>query len=607
MATAIAQHPAKIVAHVDGLAASSASFIILAADEIEISAGAFIMVHNPWSMTVGDAADHEATAELLKKYGEAMADDYAKRTKKDRKTVKRWMEDETWFSAEEAVEAGLADRVVDIVAPKNQWNLSAYRNPPADLWQGGAVAAMAQTRPNEVQGSAPDDSNEQETSMVNTTQNVEPSGQNPSPSPNAEHTQAAVSAERSRVAEINRLGVRAQMSPETITAAIERGTSVDDFRTVIVDALCERQMAESPDTRVGAVSASVVRDETETRRTLMQASILNRVNPNTYKVESQNEFRMMSLPRLAEESLVRAGLSIRGKSPSEIAVMALHSTSDFPYILENSLRKVLLDEYEAVNPTYKLWTKRHIATDFKTMRRIRRGEAPSLLQVPEGAEITMGTMGEERESYAIATYGRGISFTRQMLINDDLSAFQDIAGAFGEQAARLENKIVYAILKTNGNMADGNPLFDALHSNSGTGAIGNTGLDSMFVAMRTQKGVDGVTVVGLEPRFLIVPPAKEATARSTQMAIGPNVKAADQNWFAGMLTVVSDAELTDTAKWYGAAGRAGIEYAHLAGAEGPQFIREENAGGILGVKMYAFIDFGATAVDWRGLYYSTGV
>jgi len=284
----------------------------------------------------------------------------------------------------------------------------------------------------------------------------------------------------------------------------------------------------------------------------------------------------------------------------------MHSTSDFPYILENSLRKVLLDEYGAVNPTYRLWTKKSIATDFKTMRRIRRGEAPAFLEVREGDEIQMGTMGEERESYSIATYGRGINFTRQMLINDDLSAFRDMAGAFGEQAARLENSIVYGILTANAAMNDGVTLFHADHGNSGTGVIGNTGLDSMFVAMRTQTGVDGTTKVGLEPKFLIVPPAKEATARSTQMAIGPNVKASDQNWFSGMLTVVSDAELTDTAKWYGAAGKAGIEYAHLAGAEGPQFIREENSDGILGVKMYAFIDFGAKATDWRGLYYSTG-
>lgn len=606
MATAIAQHPSKIVAHVDGLAASSASFVILAAAEIEISSGAFIMVHNPWSMTIGDAGDHEATAELLRKYGDAMASDYAKRTKKDMKVVRKWMDDETWFSAEEAVEAGLADRVIETVAPKNEWNLSAYRNPPASLWHGAPVAAEARTeRHTGVQGPAPDNS-KQEVSMTNPTHNpVEPSGQNPSPSAN--DVQAAVAAERSRVAEINRLGLRAQMSQETIQAAITNGTTVEKFRETVVDAMCDRQQATSPDTRVGTTSAQVVRDETETRRTLMQASLLNRVDPNTYKVDAANDFRMMSLPRMAEESLIRAGVNVRGKSPSEIAVLALHSTSDFPYILENSLRKVLLDEYDAVKPTYKLWTKRHIATDFKTMRRIRRGEAPALLAVPEGAEITMGTMGEERESYSIATYGRGINFTRQMIINDDLSAFRDIAGAFGEQAARLENQIVYAILKNNAAMADTVNLFDAGHANTGTGAIGNTGLDSMFVAMRSQKGVDGSTVVGLEPKFLIVPPAKEATARSTQMAVGPNVKASDQNWFAGMLTVVADAELTDTAKWYGAAGKAGIEYAHLAGAEGPQFIREENSGGVLGVKMYAFIDFGAAAVDYRGLYYSTGV
>jgi hypothetical protein len=96
------------------------------------------------------------------------------------------------------------------------------------------------------------------------------------------------------------------------------------------------------------------------------------------------------------------------------------------------------------------------------------------------------------------------------------------------------------------------------------------------------------------------------------MAVGPNVKTSDQNWFAGRLQVVADAELdgTSTSVWYAACNPAiapAVEYAHLQGAEGPQILRKENEDAILGVQLYAWLDFGAKAVDWRPIYKSSGV
>jgi hypothetical protein len=220
-------------------------------------------------------------------------------------------------------------------------------------------------------------------------------------------------------------------------------------------------------------------------------------------------------------------------------------------------------------------------------------------------------MSDTRETYALATYGRGVSFTRQMLINDDLGAFNALVFAFGGQAARLENKTVYSILNTNGNMSDSAALFVAGHNNLGTGVLGNTALDAMVIAMASQKGIDGATVLNLEPKYLIVPKAKDITARSTQTPSGPNLKASDQNLFAGRFTVVSDAELdgTSTAVWYAACDPSvypGIEYCFLEGQEGPQILRKDNEDAILGIQLYAFEDFAAKAVDFRPLYKSSG-
>ena len=601
ISTAIAQHSSKVIAHVDGLAASSASFIILAADEIEMSAGAFIMVHSPWAMTIGNASDHEQTAELLGKYGDAMVQDYMRRSGKDEATVRGWMDGETWFSAQEAIDAGLADRVIETTAAKNQWNLSAYRNAPDALRASGPVPIAAEVSPvTNIQGSALEIT--KEGSMPNPIP-VEPTGQ--SAAVNAEAIQAAaITAERTRSAEITRIGTMAKLPGTAIQSAIASGQTIEAFKDVVMDKMFQESI--SSDTRVGALSATVTRDESDTRRELGVSALLNRVDARKYPVEAGNEFRGMGPRRLAEEILAKQGVSTRGLNETDFCVRAFHSTSDFPYILENGLRKVLLTAYDAAPVTYKIWSRASVANDFKTMRRIRSGAAPVLLEVPEGGEITMGTMGEERESYALSTYARGISFTRQMLINDDLGAFNDLSMKMGEQCARLENKTVYAILTANAAMNDGITLFHASHGNSGTGVIANTALDSMFVAMATQTDIDGVTPLNITPRWLIVPPAKRMTANQALAETSVAVANDKRNWFAGLLTVVSDAELTDTAKWYGAADTGDVEYANLAGAPGPQFYRVENAGDILGVRVNVFLDFAAKAVGWRGLYYSTG-
>ena len=598
MSTAIARHPAQIVAHIDGLAASAASVVMLAADEIEITAGAFVMVHNPHALAFGNASDHMAVAEVLSKYADSLTADYMRRTGKDEATVRAWMDAETWFSAQEAVDAGLADRIVETTAVKNEWNLTAYRNAPAALCAVGPGAnAVEVAPPNSIQGSAPEIT--KEVTMTNPNE----AGQNPAV--NAEAiAAAALAAERSRASEISRIGALAKMPATAINSAIAGGQTVEAFKDAVIEAKLAADKAT--DTRVGHTAATITRDERDTRRALGVSAILNRVDPTKYQVEAANDFRGMGVRRLAEEVLSRSGVNTRGMNETDFCIQAFHSTSDFPYILENGLRKVLLTAYDVAPTTYRIWSRASVANDFKTMRRIRSGAAPVLLEVPEGGEVTLGTMGEERESYALATYARGISFTRQMLINDDLSAFNDISAKMGEQCARLENKTVYAILTANAAMNDGVTLFHADHENVGTGVIGNTGLDAMFVAMATQKDIDGVTPLNIMPKYLIVPPAKRMTAVTAMRETGPSVKIADQNWFAGMLEVVSDAQLTDTAKWYGAAATGDVEYANLAGAPGPQFYRVENAGDILGVRINVFLDFAAKAVGWKGLYYSTG-
>lgn len=132
MVQAIRDHKSKIIAHVDGMAASAATFLVVAADESIISNGSMFMIHNAWTIAAGNASDFIETADLLARIDQTLVDDYATKTGKNSDEIKQWMDAETYFFGQEAVAAGFVDSVAES-APKNSidWNISAYKNAPA--------------------------------------------------------------------------------------------------------------------------------------------------------------------------------------------------------------------------------------------------------------------------------------------------------------------------------------------------------------------------------------------------------------------------------------------------------------------------------------------
>ncbi len=131
IAQAIRDTRATVIAHVDGYAASAATVIATAANEVEIAEGGFYMLHNAWTLAIGNAQDLAETVALLNKVDGSLCAAYAARCGKPFDEVKAWMDAETWFDAAEAVAAGLVDRIAG-TAPeaRTAWNLAAYSNPP---------------------------------------------------------------------------------------------------------------------------------------------------------------------------------------------------------------------------------------------------------------------------------------------------------------------------------------------------------------------------------------------------------------------------------------------------------------------------------------------
>ena len=132
MEQALREHSAHVVAHVDGLAASAASFVIMGADEIRMAPGSFLMIHKAWTGLWGNSDDLRKEAELLDQIDASLAKTYATRTGQNADDIAAWMAAETWIEADRAVELGFAN-IVDsgAKAQNTAWDLSAFAKAPA--------------------------------------------------------------------------------------------------------------------------------------------------------------------------------------------------------------------------------------------------------------------------------------------------------------------------------------------------------------------------------------------------------------------------------------------------------------------------------------------
>ena len=114
---ALKRHPAAVTTHVDGVAASIASIVALAGDRVVMAKNATMMIHNPWSMAMGDAAELRKTADLLDKLRGTLLSTYADKSGQPDDVIAEAMDAETWYDADEAVAFGLADVIENYEAP----------------------------------------------------------------------------------------------------------------------------------------------------------------------------------------------------------------------------------------------------------------------------------------------------------------------------------------------------------------------------------------------------------------------------------------------------------------------------------------------------------
>jgi ATP-dependent Clp endopeptidase proteolytic subunit ClpP len=138
------RHDAAITVQVDGIAASVASMIAMAGDEVVMPENAMLMLHDPSGLVMGTASDMRAMAEALDRMKAGMVAAYRDKSGRNDAEIEALMQAETWLSADEAVALGLADRVEAPVRMAAHFDLSRFRNPPPQL-----VAMMLNASPQE--------------------------------------------------------------------------------------------------------------------------------------------------------------------------------------------------------------------------------------------------------------------------------------------------------------------------------------------------------------------------------------------------------------------------------------------------------------------------
>lgn len=582
-------HDAQITVYVDGLAASMASVIAMAGDLIVMPENSLMMIHNPWTMTAGDAAELRKNAELLDKIKTAMLSAYSSRTGMDEAAIAELMDAETWFTGAEAVANGFADETVEAVKMAACFDLSGFKNAPKELnKEFPKVSAVAD------ESKTPHEVNQMGDNVNATAQTVD-----------IEQVKAdAIAAERKRVSDIN--AVFAAFPQHKAIA--EKCTDAEDARAKL---LVELGKNETP---TGGV-VSVSDNGRKARNEAMSDIIMLRAGKKTDRDVGQNPYRSKSLAEMAASALEANGVSTVGMDRNRIVAAAFtHSSSDFPKLLENSMGKLLQDAYSTFPETWRSIADVGQVSDFKQNTRIRLGSFNSLDTIGEGAEYTAGTIGEEYETIQASTKGKMITLTRQMIVNDDLNGFARLAQMMGRAAQRTIGNDVYNILINNPTLSDGSALFHADHSNltaSGT-AISAASVGLGRSMMRKQRDVNGNDYLNIAPNKLIVPVALEDVAR-VLMASETDPSQSNSrkpNPVAGMAEVISDPRLdaASATAWYllGDPSLAPtIEVAFLDGNEMP-YIDSEEGFTTDGVRWKVRLDYGVAAVDYRGAYKNVG-
>ncbi len=623
-------HSATKNVYIQGLAASMASVIALVGDSISIAKSAYMMVHDPWVVISGNADELMKEAGLLEKLEDTLADIYSGKSGIEKDTLRQWMHDETWMNGEEAASNGFAtltttDEEMDI----SRFDLSMFDRVPGGI--AGKKSRKQTTEGNkmneklkkmlEAKGLAADSTDEQAQEFLQSLLENGSLTDQEKTDLQAEKDQAvkdATKTEKDRQKTIRHRVQVAGLDDKIAEDLIEKDLSLEQAQEQIFAEM------EKNNPSFGADRIKAGTDETDKYCNAATDGLLLKAGIKVEKpAAGADEFRSHEIASMIRDSLRRAGHSVNGlesrRAVADYVFRGRHqgalTTSDFPKIFRDAINKTLLRAYQESPATWEPWTTRTTASDFKTIYGVSLGNAPDLKQVREYEEYEHADLSEAQESYQVYKYGRIISLSWEMIINDDLRALTRYPQLMGNAARRKEADIVYALLTSNPTLNDGNSLFDdSNHSNyTASGAhVNSTQLDDGRKKMRKQTGLAG-ELLDLYPAFLLTPVEQETDAEVLMRSRGSTEtqenSAVINPWFNRLVPIAEprlDNDSTDA--WYLIADPNQIdtiEVAYLDGYAQPTIDEQEEMTNDALLWKVRHV-FGAGVMDYRAFYKNDG-
>lgn len=424
--------------------------------------------------------------------------------------------------------------------------------------------------------------------------------------------------------------------PEDFTRKLlDDGCSGAEASQRILDALCERSQSghiphHSPGTRVTAGDL----DEISTRRESMKQALLLSADPSLVRKEDIHDGVMQysgkSIPGMIATELERRGEKVGSYSKSELVTRAFHSGSDFPLVMgmagESAVKQSYLNLVK--RQTFRPLVRYEVASDFLPMRKIQLGEMPGFERIPEGAEVSYGSLSEHGEQWAIGKYGEAFRATYELMVNDQKNLIFSAMSMYGAAAANLESNLVWNIFKMNPmvhkmgkdgiNLPGGNRWFSKAHRNLPDAApLCHDSLEEAEYLMSTQKGHDKRPgdELNLLPRFLIVPSRLKNTAKRLIYSQFSPTSMQDVNLYENQFDVISEARLNPEKPdkntpypWFLACDPSVLPVlwmAYLNGRQEPRTMYQTDFN-TLSISIRADLDFGVSHGDWRAVLKNEG-
>ena len=576
-------HPANVTVYIDGLAASMASVIAMAGNEVIMPENAMMMIHKPWGIQGGDAEDMRKYADLLDKVENTLIPAYANKTGKTPEELAEMLSAETWLNGKECVQQGFADKLAEplvAMASIKSRKLEDFENMPKAMKnmlfkpQGNAGTAALQTTPTEPVNQAP-------TAPVDNTAQVQAELNKRNADIKAVFAPFGSAHSDLLVECLGDLSITAEQAKDKLLAKLGAGTTPSAAVTPYAD------------------NGNIVGDS-------VKQSLLARAGIDKDKANAKdNAYNAMTLRELARASLVDRGISVSGQNAMSMVGLAFtHSSSDFGQILIDVAHKSLLKGWETAAENFDQFTSRGTLTDFRAAKRVGLGDFGHLPQVGEGEEYTYGTIGDEGASVALATYGQLFTITRQAILNDDMHLLTKIPEKMGQAARATIAKLVFALLTGNAKAQDGKALFDASHKNTITNAVLDlANIDKGIQLMNGFVNARGEPLA-IEPEFMLLPTSMYT--RGLQLIKSASVEGADANSgiinpLRDIVTPVKSARLqaADEKSWY-LINKEAIEVSYLDGIDTP-YMEQQNGFTVDGVSTKVRIDAGVNVIDYRGI------